>query len=166
MEKPRPGMIGIYQIKNLNTGEVYIGSSMSINNRLKNHMTDLVNGIHINKSLQDSWRLHGAECFQFSILEIVEDRDRLHKRELYWIEKTGALHVGFNTKTDQYKERTLISVHMSTKKALENLKLGSMNKTIQHLLRFYMTNTQLRVTHPHLKEVQRKYHARGASRLS
>ena len=137
MEKARRGMIGVYQIKNLKTGQVYVGSSLSINNRLKNHMTELVNGIHINKSLQESWGEHGPENFQFSILEVIGDREYLSARELFWIEKQGALSIGFNTKSDQFKQRTLISVHSSTKKALEELKLGSMNKAIQHLLSFY-----------------------------
>ncbi len=41
-------MMGIYQIKNTKTGETYVGSSLSINNRLKVHMTELVTGTHIN----------------------------------------------------------------------------------------------------------------------
>ncbi len=134
--------MGIYQIKNLKTGECYIGSSASMNNRMKNHMTDLANGTHINRSLQDSWVKYGPENFYFSILEIVESRDDLSVRELSWIKKTGSHSIGFNSKTDQYKERTLISVHMLTKKELEGLKLGSMNKTIQHLLVYYKHNNK------------------------
>ena len=141
MEKSRKGMIGIYQIKNRKTEQSYVGSSFSINNRLKDHMTHLANGTHINKDLQESWNHHGPECFEFSILEILQDKNKIDKREIYWIEKTGALNIGFNTKSDQYKSRTLISIHMQTKHDLENLKMGSMNSTIQHLLRFYKTSS-------------------------
>lgn len=137
MDKARRGMIGIYQIENVKTGETYIGSSASLNNRIKVHMTDLARGIHINRPLQESWNKHGPQHFRFSILEITEDKYSLDAREIEWIKKTGAMTLGFNTKTDQYKQRTFISIHMQTKKDLEDLKLGSMNSTIKKLIDMY-----------------------------
>lgn len=137
MDKPARGLIGIYQIRNEKTGENYVGSSVSIHNRLKKHILDLTNGTHINRALQESWNRDGAASFQFSILEIVGDRDELEEREIHWIKKTDAHSVGFNTKTDQYKGRTHISLNRTTKRDLELLKLGSMDKSIRKLVEWY-----------------------------
>jgi len=141
MEKPARGLIGIYEIRNEKTGECYIGSSLSIHNRLKKHMLDLTNGIHINRTLQDSWNRNGAQSFQFSIVELVENRDYLPERELFWINEKHAQSTGFNIKTDLYKGRTLISVHRITKRDLELLKMGSMDKTIKKLIEEHKKNT-------------------------
>ncbi|MFH0770521.1 MAG: GIY-YIG nuclease family protein [Candidatus Peregrinibacteria bacterium] len=81
MEKPTSGLMGIYQIRNGKTDERYIGSSLSIHNRLKKHMLDLIKGVHINRSLQESWNKDGVESFLFSILELVGNREELGKRE-------------------------------------------------------------------------------------
>jgi group I intron endonuclease len=141
MEKARRGMIGIYQIENLATGEKYVGSSSSMNNRWKSHLTDLANGTHINKKLLNSWNAHGPAQFRFSILEIVADRESLPLRELHRIEQTGALRSGFNTKSDAFTKRTLISIYTDTKKDLEKLGQRSMNAAIQMLLQFYKERT-------------------------
>lgn len=130
-------MVGIYQIRNSVTGACYIGSSASMNNRLKNHMTELALGRHINPKLQHAWNTHGPASFEFKIVEVLDDKYSLPERELFWIKKMGAEGVGFNAKSDQYKSRTLISVNMDTKKALERMNLGSMDKTIGKLLEAY-----------------------------
>lgn len=70
-------MIGIYQIRNMVTGRVYIGSSLNIEKRWKNHIYRLRNNSHDNRYLQNSWNKHSASNFEFSVLEHVEDREKL-----------------------------------------------------------------------------------------
>lgn len=135
-------MCGIYQIRNVETNECYVGSSHKIFNRLKDHMTQLSKGFHMNKLILDSWKRFGPTKFEFTILEMVSREDDLGTREIYWIEKTGALESGFNTKTDQYKSRSVMHVGADLKLKLESLEMGSMNETIQQLLKFYEKHTK------------------------
>ncbi len=128
---------GIYQIQNTKTSECYIGSSIHVFKRLKDHIKHLSTGSHINKLLEKSWKHYGPEVFHFSCVEVVSDASEIPDRELYWIKKTGALNVGFNRKTDQFKHRTLIQVGSTLHGELEQLGLGSMNQTLAHLLRLY-----------------------------
>jgi group I intron endonuclease len=128
---------GIYKIENTRTGECYIGCSTNIQARLKQHLIDLMNEFHINKLLQRSWNIHGAESFVFSVVEVVGDPVFLPHRELYWIQETKALTQGFNTKSDAYKQRTLIQIRPNTKSELEELDMGSMNSTLRQLLKIY-----------------------------
>lgn len=60
---------GVYIIKNLVNGKVYIGSSIDIYNRWKTHKYGLKNNKHINQHLQNSWNKYGENNFDFSILE-------------------------------------------------------------------------------------------------
>jgi group I intron endonuclease len=98
---------GIYQIRNVKTNESYIGSSRHVFKRLRDHLTFLSRGSHINKILERSWNDYGAPSFIFLCVEEVPDAQLLSQREIYWIEKTQAHRTGFNRKTDQYKRRTL-----------------------------------------------------------
>jgi group I intron endonuclease len=128
---------GIYKIENMLTGECYIGCSSNIQSRLKQHLIDLTNTFHINKLLQRSWDTHGTDAFAFSVVEVVADTALLPHRELHWIHETKALTQGFNTKSDSYKQRTLISIKPDTKLELEELDMGSMNSTLRQLIKMY-----------------------------
>jgi group I intron endonuclease len=66
---------GIYQIKNLINGKIYIGSSVNIQVRWWTHKSRLRRGIHGNPHLQSAWNKYGEDAFEFSILEIVEKRE-------------------------------------------------------------------------------------------
>lgn len=59
---------GIYQIKNKYNGKVYIGSSNNIIKRWKEHIDMLYNGIHHSYLLQDDFKVHKLNGFDFSIL--------------------------------------------------------------------------------------------------
>ena len=58
---------GIYKITNIN-GKVYIGSSVNIKQRLKNHVYCFRNNKHYNSYLQRSWNKSGEESFIFEVL--------------------------------------------------------------------------------------------------
>lgn len=128
---------GIYKITNEKTRQCYIGSSANVHQRLKDHLHFLIKGTHINTSLQKAWFKHGAPAFSFSIVEVVQDPVLLPERELYWINQSGCLRTGYNTKSDQYRRRTLIQIKPETKLRLERLGIGSMNATLTQLLEFY-----------------------------
>lgn len=58
----------IYQMKNLKTGCIYIGSSINFHKRRLEHLSDLKGGFHHSPYLQRSYDKHGVDSFEFSIL--------------------------------------------------------------------------------------------------
>lgn len=77
---------GIYQIRNLVNGKVYIGSSVNIDKRWKQHLTHIAGGYHVNPLLQSVFRKYGTSNFVFDILEEV-DVEKLLQREQYYLDK-------------------------------------------------------------------------------
>lgn len=70
-------MRGVYQIRNTETGKLYIGSSVNVARRLYMHRRMLVAGTHHSIALQRAWDKHGAEAFDFSLLKEVPEGDLL-----------------------------------------------------------------------------------------
>lgn len=62
-------MIGIYQIKNIVNGHLYIGKSEDIDRRWKEHTRQLNQSKHHNAKLQSDWDKFGAENFEFKVLK-------------------------------------------------------------------------------------------------
>lgn len=88
-------MIGIYKITNLVNNKVYIGQSIDIENRWRQHIQKLNNNRHINKHLQSSWNKYTSKCFSFSVIcECTEDK--LTEMEQYWIDMYGGINSGLN----------------------------------------------------------------------
>lgn len=62
-------MIGwIYQIRNIITGQRYIGSTTNLDQRKDRHFTDLHNNKHHNIYLQRSYNKYGQDAFVFEIV--------------------------------------------------------------------------------------------------
>lgn len=61
---------GVYQIRNLLDGKVYVGSAINFKRRCNRHYTFLLKGIN-SIHLQRAWNLHGEDNFVFEILEEV-----------------------------------------------------------------------------------------------
>lgn len=64
--------IGIYQIKNIKNNKIYIGQSMDVEDRIKNHLKQLKSNKHKNYKLQEEFNSYGEHCFQASVLEECE----------------------------------------------------------------------------------------------
>jgi len=88
---------GIYQIKNIVNGKVYIGSSKRIGSRWKDHIRMLNNNKHHSLHLQSAWNMYGPDNFEFSVLEKCSV-DEIFKREQYYIDKTKCydMEYGYN----------------------------------------------------------------------
>lgn len=89
---------GVYSIKNVVNGKVYVGSAAkSFRKRWNQHLWALRKGIHHCQHLQRSYDKHGESAFEFSILELCAPEMCIQsEREL--IERcdaTGTL--GYNT---------------------------------------------------------------------
>mgnify|MGYP000863314505 CR=1 FL=1 len=77
-------MVGIYTIKNTINNKVYIGSSINVEKRLKDHFINLSKNKHHNQHLQFAYNKYGKDYFTKEILETFEDIDR---DDLFDIEK-------------------------------------------------------------------------------
>ena len=68
---------GIYQIKCLSNNKIYIGSSINIYQRWKNHKWNLNKNTHHSIHLQNCWNKYGESNFEFKILLICDQHNNL-----------------------------------------------------------------------------------------
>jgi group I intron endonuclease len=61
---------GVYKIRNVTNGKIYVGSARVIKRRVSQHKVALKACKHQNSHLQHAWNKHGAEAFEFSIVLI------------------------------------------------------------------------------------------------
>ena len=64
-------MIGIYAIRNTKNGKMYIGESIDIEKRWKNHQEHLYNGNHHSYKLQSEWDKSRNNQFRFFVLLLI-----------------------------------------------------------------------------------------------
>ena len=83
-------MTGIYKIENLINHKVYIGKSVNIKKRWKEHIYLLNKNNHINPYLQNAWNKYGPEQFEFKIIELCP-LSTINEREIYWINYYGGI---------------------------------------------------------------------------
>jgi group I intron endonuclease len=83
---------GIYQIKNLINGKIYIGSSNHLYRRYSDHIRFLNRNSHFNPKLQASWNKYGGDNFEFSVLEYCLPIRLVELEQLY----INRLHPYFN----------------------------------------------------------------------
>lgn len=62
-------MKGIYKIINKTNNRYYVGSSVHIIKRLRDHKNDLNKNKHVAKKLQSAWNEEGAVVFEFKLIE-------------------------------------------------------------------------------------------------
>ncbi len=92
-----PRTSGIYQIRCLPTGKIYVGSAVNLRARWDQHRSELRRGKHHNVHLQVAWHKYGGESFEFSILQLA-DKSNLLYAEQAWIDRIRCAdgNIGFN----------------------------------------------------------------------
>src|SRR5918911_1676979 len=92
-----PRSAGVYQIRCIPTGQIYIGSTVDLRARWGQHRWSLRRGKDQNSFLQRAWNKYSETRFEFSVLELV-DESRLLQAEQAWIDSTGCAdrNIGFN----------------------------------------------------------------------
>ena len=88
-------IIGVYYICNNFTGQYYIGQTIDINRRRKEHLNDLRKNKHENAHLQHSYNKYGEKYFTFKII-IQCSKDKLNFYEKYYIQLYDSEKNGFN----------------------------------------------------------------------
>lgn len=108
---------GIYCIRNLVNGKIYIGSSVKFKSRWKSHIKRLNTNKHGNDYLQKAYNKYGKDNFSFEIVSYVENKENLIKYEQYWLDffkpeynicKIAGSTLG-TKRTDAVKERMSLS---------------------------------------------------------
>jgi hypothetical protein len=87
--------MGIYQVRNLENGKIYIGRAMDLNGRLNSERFQLRNKLQMNRELQQDFADLGEDKFAFEILDRLppkEGPDHDYSQELktleeMWLEK-------------------------------------------------------------------------------
>lgn len=90
-------MVGIYKITNLQNNKVYIGQSINIQERWKQHKSELNCHRHQNDHLQKAWDIYGKDNFKFEI--ICEcSKDELDDKEIFYISEYNSINrdYGYN----------------------------------------------------------------------
>lgn len=86
---------GIYAIKNLVNGKVYIGSACNFRSRFTTHKVLLRKGNHHSKKLQNSWKKHGEKNFIFEKLIVCKKDDLIFYEQLA-IDSFNSVNAGYN----------------------------------------------------------------------
>lgn len=87
---------GIYQIRNLVNNKLYVGSTVNLNKRKKQHFNILKKNKHVNKYLQNAYNKYGENNFVFEVIEILNNKDFLIKHEQFWIDKLKTIKKMYN----------------------------------------------------------------------
>jgi group I intron endonuclease len=89
-------LCGVYKITCLVNNKIYIGSSIDIDYRWKQHLYYLKGKYHYNPYLQRSFNKYGVDNFKFEIIELTEEKDRLEKESSYIVKLNSVAPLGFN----------------------------------------------------------------------
>lgn len=87
---------GIYKIENKINHKIYIGCSQDIEKRWYNHKYDAFNDNQNHFAIHQAFRKYGINNFSFSIIEIVEDKEKRFEREKFWIKYYDSYKKGYN----------------------------------------------------------------------
>lgn len=80
---------GVYRIRNIKNGKVYVGSSYDIRNRRNQHFRELEKNIHTNTHLQRAYNKYGRDMFSFEVLEFCKCTV-LIEREQHWMDRLNS----------------------------------------------------------------------------
>ena len=80
----------VYQLRNVVTGYVYIGSTVNFYRRTEQHITALLAGTHFNYKLQQAFSTDGIESFRIEVLckcDCTVTRSQLYDIEQEYLDK-------------------------------------------------------------------------------
>lgn len=90
------GTIGVYCIRNIVTGQCYVGSSLWIEDRFKEHRRAIETKSSRHPRLREASEVYGIDDFEFEILQTFSHPHDLIKAENRWIGKLDSHRAGYN----------------------------------------------------------------------
>ncbi|MBI5647490.1 MAG: GIY-YIG nuclease family protein [Ignavibacteriae bacterium] len=93
--KNEPKTAGVFQIRHIDSGRIFFGSSKNLHGVFAKNRLQLTMGGHLNSALQADWTRDGADAFVFEIVETLPvNEDPAHDYgpdldilEMIWIDK-------------------------------------------------------------------------------
>ena len=90
---------GVYAVRCLATGEVWVAGSRNIDAQQNGLWFGLKTGGCFNRPMQAAWTAHGEAAFAFEVLERIDDEDLtplgradlIKARERHWLAALGAM---------------------------------------------------------------------------
>ena len=107
---------GVYKITNTVNGKIYIGSSIDVERRIRQHTWKLKHGTHKNRHLQYAYNKYGAENFIIEIIEFCE-AEKCIEREQFYLD----FYTPFNIENG-YNIRTIAESQLGIKFSEESIK--------------------------------------------
>jgi len=152
-----PSKSGIYLIRNLINGKVYIGQTINIKQRIRQHINKFKRGKHYNSYFQASMDKYGMHNFELLVLELCE-RENLSNLESKYIKqyksykKDKGYNMTLDCNTHIYSTRKIIG-----SKNRELLIKNNINKTANaRRVNQYSLNGEFIKTWKSSKEVNQK----------
>ena len=105
--------IGIYQIKCLVNGKVYIGQTKNFTGRFSRHKCDLRHNRHQSYYLQEDFTKYGQSNFSFDVLFAMDEADFSQEKldqlekEYIAIAKSDNRDFGYNIEGGGYDKKTI-----------------------------------------------------------
>ena len=116
---------GVYKIKNVINNKLYIGSSLNVNKRIKQHKRSLLKGNHHSVKLQRSYDKYGENNFKYEIIEETYI-ENLIIREQHYIDLFDCYNNGYNSV--EFAGSNLGMKHSdSTKDKIRFISMGNKN---------------------------------------
>lgn len=120
-------MIGIYKITNKINGKSYIGQSIDINKRWKEHKN--TSSSSNNNDLYKDFEKYGINNFTFEVLEECT-RQNLDIKEIYWISQFNTYYNGYN--------KTLGGQNKQLQSCLYNIPQEIINIIVNNSMKLYL----------------------------
>lgn len=131
---------GIYRLYNTKNGKSYVGGTVRLGNRRRQHFSDLKLNKHGNSRLQEDYNQYGKLCFEFQILERLSSHEDavvianeqkwmdLLKPE-YNINQMAGKYIGDYVRTSQakIKRHTTVSGRVMSEKQRNAISVGLKN---------------------------------------
>jgi len=142
---------GIYQIRNLINGNLYVGSTNKLRKRANQHRYELEHSKHYSPYLQKAWKKHGQQCFVFEIVELVVDDEQLLQREQHYIDL-------LNPKYNICPVAGSAKGRVTPPEVREKLRLANLGKphSPERIANITIGRNTAWVLRPELKEIARK----------
>ena len=67
--------MGVYVIRNVLSGRVFVRGSLNLDGAMNRCRFELARGQHRDRALMDEWARHGAENFRFEIIDTIRKRE-------------------------------------------------------------------------------------------
>lgn len=144
----REDKIGVYSIKNENTGAFYIGKSKIVKTRIAQHKRALERGDHPNKALQADYSK--GDAFRFEILFEVPNSSYggvsvgciLDGLEMWYILHTNADITGYNDKIGICDSREVAKKRSISPEQAEQLLYSSKSSSLSAVEEYALTLVQ------------------------